>query len=31
VGYFGDAFSAYMRDESARYGRVIADAHIRID
>jgi tripartite-type tricarboxylate transporter receptor subunit TctC len=31
VGYSGDAFSAYMRDESARYGRVIADAHIRID
>ncbi|MCY1520839.1 hypothetical protein D9M68_556310 [compost metagenome] len=31
VGYFGDAFSAYIRDESARYGRVIEDAHIRID
>lgn len=31
VGYFGEAFSAYMRDESARYGQIIKDANIRID
>lgn len=31
VGYYQEAFAAYMREESARYGKVIADAHIKVD
>lgn len=31
VGYFGDAFGTYIRDEGARYGKVIQDANIRVD
>ncbi|MGO4396059.1 Bug family tripartite tricarboxylate transporter substrate binding protein [Variovorax sp. M-6] len=31
VGHYQDAFAAYMREESARYGKVIADAHIKAD
>jgi tripartite-type tricarboxylate transporter receptor subunit TctC len=31
AGYYGEAFAAYMRDENARYGRVITASHIRAD
>lgn len=31
VGYYQDAFAAYMRDESARYGKVISAANIKGD
>jgi tripartite-type tricarboxylate transporter receptor subunit TctC len=31
VGYYEDAFAAYMREESARYGKVITDARIKIE
>ncbi|MGN5476447.1 tripartite tricarboxylate transporter substrate-binding protein [Cupriavidus basilensis] len=31
VGYYLDAFGAYIRDETARYGKVIAASHIRAD
>lgn len=31
VGHYQEAFAAYMREESARYGKVIADAHIKAD
>ncbi|EKZ96043.1 MULTISPECIES: Bug family tripartite tricarboxylate transporter substrate binding protein [Cupriavidus] len=31
AGYYGGAFAAYLRDETARYGKVIADARIHAD
>lgn len=31
VGYYQDAFAAYMREESARYGKVISAAQIKGD
>jgi len=31
VGYYQDAFATYMREESARYGKVITDARIKIE
>lgn len=31
VGYFGETFSAYIRDEGTRYGKVIKDANIRAE
>jgi len=31
VGYYQDAFAAYMREESARYGKVISAANIKGD
>jgi len=31
LGYYAEAFDAYIRDESARYGKVIAAAHIHAD
>jgi len=31
AGYYQDAFAAYMREESARYGKVIADARIKVE
>lgn len=31
VGYYGDTFAAYIRDERARYGKVINDSHIHAE
>ncbi|MGE8365549.1 Bug family tripartite tricarboxylate transporter substrate binding protein [Cupriavidus sp.] len=31
VGYYREAFGAYIREETARYGKVITAAHIRAD
>ncbi len=31
VGYYLDTFGTYIRDETARYGKVVAASHIRAD
>ncbi|MGO4330059.1 tripartite tricarboxylate transporter substrate binding protein [Cupriavidus sp. 2TAF22] len=31
LGYYREAFGTYIRDETARYGKVIATAHIRAE